>query len=238
MGFLVSAIARCLHFRTAPPPEPKEHEDPCSGQVGSGALLNNVKVLYINGIRNSCQDAIVSSKKISELAHSLVYFVHTRLGFLDAFFSTNRIKKAGHKAALRIKELIQDHSAQNTATKTNEISLVIITHSAGGLVLKEAAEQLDEEEKKKITIFTFGSTYLFPKKTGFRRVTNIMGRGDLIPQLGRLRRSGGEIVSVGKGVPGRSWSPITEHAFLSPVYIDAIKRLFEQRAPHSEALSL
>lgn len=224
MGLVHSATSWCLQhllgiFHTQNPHQ-KPSEQPY-GIVGNGSLSKNVKILYINGIRNSRQDAEESAQKISAVAHSAIDLCHTSLGFQDAYFPTSRVKQAGKNALTCIQKLL-------TSSKTNQVQLIIITHSAGGLVLKEASSHLSQEEKRKITLVTLGSTYMFPKQIGFQKIINFLNTRDLFSSLARIRKSGGEITFIGKEVPKKSWSPIQEHFVTSPAYQEALKSFFQK----------
>lgn len=198
----------------APQPEP-------FGTIGTGFFNKKIRILYINGIRNSHADVEESASLIHQIAQSQIEFLHTSLGVTDAYVRTRRIQEAGKMAAKRIRELFSD-------VENRESELIVITHSAGGLVFKEASSELREEEKRKISLITLGSTYIFPKNFGFQKVVNVLNTRDFLPYPGRFRRTGGEITFVSPEPKQRRWWPIQEHLFAAPAYQKALNCLFQR----------
>lgn len=220
MGPIVSILSKCIHWLPGFSTQQQTLEPKPYGSVGSGFFNKKIKILYVNGIRNSLSDVEEAAGIINKIAQSQIEFCHASLGLSDAYIATKRIQEAGKKTSSRIHELL-------TASKTNNVQLLIITHSAGGLVLKEASRDLSEEEKKKITLITLASTYIFPKNFGFQKIINVLNTRDIFPYLGRLRKTKGEITFVSPEPAKKSWSPIQEHFFTAPAYQGALTKVFQ-----------
>lgn len=201
------------------------------GSVGNGNFSKNVRLLYLNGIRNSFSDCDESANAISRIANSQVFYFYSQLGLFDSYFFTKKVAEAGKEVAERVKQLFQEIHQEAQEEKTSgEVpeQVIVMTHSAGGLVWKKAAEYLNSEEKKKITLLTFASTYMFPSDSGFKKVKNFVNRRDWISRLSRLRRTGGEVTFIGQEEKKRCWEPISEHFFLNSVYQRALKKELQE----------
>lgn len=142
---------------------------------------------FINGIRNTRDEAIESSRLISLKAGNQQVFSLRNDQFLLGLKEIT--------ASLLLKLCVDTPVVKNaiqflrfllasSENQENKPAVVVFAHSQGAAIAEHALASLSGQEKQKIRIFTFGGWSFIPSAIPHKESHNYISVADLIPRLG------------------------------------------------------
>jgi hypothetical protein len=144
---------------------------------------------FINGIRNSREEAIESCQLISSKAGNEQVFALRNDRVLQG------IKEVG--VALLLKMGADTPVVKNavhflryllslSAVQDTNLPVIVFAHSQGAAIAEHAMALLSEQERQKIRIFTFGGWSFIAPGSSHAESHNYASIGDLIPRVGSI----------------------------------------------------
>lgn len=142
---------------------------------------------FINGIRNTRDEAIDSCNLISQKAGNELVFSLPNDRFLQGFkeVSVALILKLNFDTPI-IKHAVQFLRHLLSLSKENTMPVVVFAHSQGAAIAEHALALLIQEERQKIRVFTFGGWSFIAPGTAHPESHNYASVGDLIPRIGSV----------------------------------------------------
>lgn len=199
-----------------------------TGVVGKGEVSNRVRVTFINGILNSCEDCRENAEFLSGWhgGVNVHYIYRPTEGWSEDMISSTLVK-LGYvtpQACEMVKlwrQLIAEMGGPG-----NGGTIIHYAHSIGGSETWNAKNMLTTEEKKMIHVITIGSPSMI-HKNGLYSVDNYVSVRDgvcLLDPVGYIRgrlHNDARVVFVG------SWigMPIVDHQLNSETYQKVIQEL-------------
>lgn len=207
-------------------PIPEEDKICCIGSVGEKQSNANRVHLLINGLNTNLRDTISFSSFISEAFDNekVIYAYNATHGVIPDTWEYISQKLYFETPSFQIclealKKALSEVKADGT--------VIIWAHSLGGLILERVLARISSAEKKKLQIFTFGSSAFFSKDE-MKEVRHIVSPRDLIPLIGDPLRYflaplwDSNLIQV---IPAADGWTLANHAFMGPAYQKEILRI-------------
>lgn len=199
-----------------------------SGVVGKGEVSDRVRITFINGILNSCEDCKENAGFLSEWHGGVnVHYIYRPTEGWSGDMISSAMVKLGYLTPqacemVRVwRQLIDEMGGPK-----NGGTIIHYAHSIGGSETWNAKNMLTPEEKKMIHVITVGSPSMI-HKNGLYSVDNYVSVRDgvcLLDPVGYIRghfRDDAQVVFVG------SWFgvPFVDHELSSTAYRTVILEL-------------
>lgn len=185
-------------------------------------------IFYVNGINNSFDEAKTNAQFISDMTSNLNVhgtYSPTQGLFTDCvnYFRRFHRKHSSPAKALKhqIKEHIHNHPSQ---------PILIVCHSNGAVITRNALELLDDEERQKVSVVAIAPAAFIPEHL-CKSVTHYESENDFVPKLdrkGRRKAKNKDNIITLKPHPK---APLFDHSLTSPTYEEPLK---EEIAKHLE----
>ncbi len=199
------------------------------GTVGSKAPPKNVRITMINGILNGRADVIKHASTLSRLHGDVeVYYLYSASAGFTADVSRSLAMKVGlqrERAELLSatwKRLIQEMGGVESGGM-----IMHYAHSIGGEDSYYALQRLSPQERKMISVHTFGSPFLIPQGAA-ADVKNYVSRRDGVPFLDTVRYLQGlngntpDVIFLDSKAGAL---PLVDHYMMGPTYKAALEGL-------------
>jgi hypothetical protein len=200
-GVIVHHANGDIHLRSRPRYRTQilklPREQPYEGAEGLAVLARLVgeKIMgqcvwgFINGIKNTKEEAIESSNLISSKAENeQVISLRNDQVFKGAKeISVAVLLKMGIDTPI-VKNAVQflRYLLSLAENKENNSPVIIFAHSQGAAIAEHALTLLSSDEKQKIRVFTFGGWSFIAPGLAHPESHNYASVGDLIPRIGSL----------------------------------------------------
>ncbi len=209
-------------------PIPEEDKICCIGSVGTTEPEAKRVHLVVNGLNTSLKDAVSFARFISDACNQekVIYAYNATHGAIPDVWEyiSQRlyIETPSFQICLEaIKKALNEIGPDGIVT--------IWAHSLGGLILERVLARFSSDEKKKLQIFTFGTSAFF-YQGDLKEVQHILSPRDLIPLMGDPLRyfsaSWWDPTLIRMTIPGEGWT-IANHSFMGPAYKKEILRVAE-----------
>ena len=179
---LGQAVGNYLQGETNPKPRERSQLLTAGTPASSDRLL--CRLLGTHGIKTNKTEAEEFGESICRILGPGIVGVITNStdGFILDIFEVGYQKLGGmtHATSLLIEEIRNIIATSDRPLQ--EIRIILIAHSQGGLTVANALKLLTPEEKSCLTIATFGSASLF-KRTTEKAVSHFVSNRDPIPLL-------------------------------------------------------
>ncbi len=164
---------------------------PENGSVGMHDVAHNVRILFVNGIGYTKPMCEYAASRISKLFNdSKVYYSFCPISLFQVIKTIAKIDQPRSSPHLlstirhHLHEIEAAPSTKPDAERTQaRARLVIIAHSAGGALLNSLRTSLCAEERRQISVITFGSASVVKQSSGFFKVSNYVAFGDIVPRI-------------------------------------------------------
>lgn len=240
-AFVISLLCAIIQkVRAATAPFFSQANKGENGSVGVTPFAENTRIIYVNGVGNTLQTCRETAQTISRV------FNDSRVDYTYIPLRVDEVARSilfGHRPAscdllvANIRQQLHDlsESRKNLTNRSitslaengdpQQSKLLIFVHSGGGAMLEAVRNELSEEERSQISVYSFGSAHQFGPQEGFRSVTNAVAGGDPVPSLCRLLDRKLEPQTESWNIGGPSSLNIRNHLILNDPYQLAIEHI-------------
>lgn len=199
-----------------------------TGVSGKGEVSDRVRLTFINGILNTCEDCKENADFLSQMhgGVNVHYIYRPTEGWSEDMFSSAMVK-LGYLTPQALEMVkVWRQLIEEMGGPENGGTIIHYAHSIGGSETWNAKNMLTPEEKKMIHVITIGSPSMI-HKNGLYSVDNYVSVRDgvcLLDPVGYIRghfRDDARVVFVG------SWlgMPIIDHQLNSETYQKVIQEI-------------
>lgn len=156
---------------------------PSDGQTGREEPAD--RLLFINGIGSSPPKCQHTAEQISAVFDGAqVHYAFCPLSFFQVVAALATGWRSPSTARLLC--VVRRHLSELSFQPNRQ--LVILAHSGGGTLLSSIRRCLTTDERRRITVITFGSASLIKPSLGFSSTLNFVANGDRVPRIAYLFR--------------------------------------------------
>lgn len=182
----------------------------------------NAAIFYINGMCTTKKEAIEQGNYISSLAndHNVTIVYNGSQGFLaDGIESLLNLKH--HAATEPVTKL---HESFDKHFSSSSKPIVLICHSQGAILAKNALASYDEEKRKKINVLAVApGGYIDPDLC--QKVLHLCSKKDIVPLFDRIGRKKNKDTII--SLEPDAHASLLDHSLFSPTYQPQIKLRLE-----------